>query len=68
MVKVSLLDKLSLLLVVLGAINWGLIGLLNFNLIHFLFSFLPILARIVYILVGFAGINLVRFIYCLKKK
>lgn len=67
MYKVSLLDKISFLLVIIGAINWGLLGILNFNLVHFLLGFLPVLARMVYILVGLAGINLIRFLYCLRK-
>ncbi|EQB88846.1 hypothetical protein SDC9_156037 [bioreactor metagenome] len=68
MYKVSLLDKLSFLLVIIGALNWGLIGLFNFNLVHTLFGFIPLLTRVVYILVGLAGVNLIRFLYCLKKK
>jgi len=68
MYKINLLDKISILLVIIGALNWGLIGLFNFNLVHFIFGFSSILVRLVYILVGFAGINLIKFIYCLKKK
>ncbi|MEG1255661.1 DUF378 domain-containing protein [Clostridium sp.] len=68
MCKISLLDKISFILVIIGAINWGIFGLFNFDLIHFVFGFSDILSRSIYILVGLAGVNLIRFLYCLNKK
>ncbi len=68
MSKITLLDKISFILVIIGAINWGLVGLLNFNLIHFIFAFSDLIARTIYILVGLGGINVIRFMYCLNKK
>ncbi|MEW8993581.1 DUF378 domain-containing protein [Clostridium sp.] len=68
MCKISLLDKISFVLVIIGAINWGIFGLFNFDLVHFIFNFSDMLARAIYILVGLAGINMVRFLYCLNKK
>ncbi|WP_346939309.1 DUF378 domain-containing protein [uncultured Clostridium sp.] len=68
MCKINLLDKISFLLVIIGAINWGIFGLFNFDLVHFIFSFSDMLARAIYILVGLAGINMIRFLYCLNKK
>lgn len=47
--------KISKWLVVIGAANWGLIGLFNFNLVSFLFGSWPVVVRVVYILVGLAG-------------
>lgn len=49
------MKRLALALVIIGAINWGLIGLLNFNLVETLFGE-SIISRIIYILVGLAGI------------
>ena len=49
------LKKISKWIVVIGAVNWGLIGLFNFNLVTFLFGGWPVVERGVYILVGFAG-------------
>lgn len=49
------LKKLSKWLVVIGAANWGLVGLFNFNLVEWLLGGWPVLARLVYILVGVAG-------------
>lgn len=44
------------LLVIIGAINWGLVGLFNFNLVDTLLGSGSILAKIVYILVGISGV------------
>jgi uncharacterized membrane protein YuzA (DUF378 family) len=68
MCNISLLDKMSFVLVIIGAINWGIFGLFNFDLVHFIFSFSDMLVRAIYILVGLAGVNLIRFLYCLNKK
>lgn len=43
-------------LLTIGGLNWGLIGIFNFNLVAFIFGELSILSRIVYILVGFSAI------------
>ena len=50
------LQKTCLVLTIVGAINWGLIGLFDFNLVSTIFGNGSILERIVYILVGIAGI------------
>ena len=51
------MDRLALLLVIVGALNWGLIGLFQFDLVAALFGGQGAwLSRIVYSLVGLAGI------------
>ncbi|AIY84241.1 MAG: DUF378 domain-containing protein [Clostridium baratii] len=55
------IDKLALLLVIIGAINWGLIGIFNFNLVSMLFGDMTTLSRIVYALVGIAGLYSISF-------
>jgi len=50
------LQKTCLVLTIIGAINWGLIGLLDFNLVDTLFGVGSLLSRIVYTLVGISGI------------
>lgn len=66
MCKLNLLDKLSFILVIIGAINWGLIGLLNFNLVT-LFSFgTTIIPRLIYIIIAISGINLITLIFRCK--
>lgn len=49
------LKTVSKWLVVIGAINWGLIGLLNINLVTLLFGSWPFIVTVVYLLVGAAG-------------
>ena len=55
------MDFISLLLVIIGAINWGLIGIFSFDLVAFLFGDMSWLSRIVYILVGISGLYLITF-------
>ncbi len=52
-----MLDKISLVLVIIGALNWGSIGLFQFDLVAWIFGGQgAILSRIVYTLVALAGI------------
>jgi uncharacterized membrane protein YuzA (DUF378 family) len=50
---------LSKLLAIIGALNWGLVGLLNFNLVTAIFGKRSIISRLVYTLVGLAGVYLI---------
>jgi len=50
------LQKCALVLTIIGALNWGLIGLFNFDLVAYLFGDYSMLSRTVYILVSLAGI------------
>lgn len=51
------MDRLSLALVIVGAINWGLIGLFQFDLIAFLFGGqASLISRVLYTVVGAAGL------------
>jgi len=50
------LQKSCLVVTIIGAINWGLIGLLDFNLVDTIFGVGSLLSRIVYTLVGICGI------------
>ena len=50
------LDYTALTFIIIGALNWLLIGLFQFNLVDFIFGASSILGRIVYSLVGIAGI------------
>lgn len=51
------LQKICLSITIIGAINWGLIGLLDFNLVEALFGAESIVPRIIYSLVGLCGLN-----------
>lgn len=50
------LKILTYLLVLVGALNWGLVGLFNFNLVSALLGDMTFLSRTVYILVGISAI------------
>ena len=52
----KIIDKIALILIIIGAINWGLIGLFKFNLVELIFGDMTILARLVYSLVGISGL------------
>ena len=43
--------------VLIGALNWGLVGAFNFNLVSFLFGEMTLLTRIVYLIVGMSAIG-----------
>ena len=50
------LQKACLVITIIGAINWGLIGLLDFDLVAFLFGEMSMLSRTIYTLVGITGL------------
>ena len=50
------LQKVALALTIIGAINWGLIGIADFNLVAFIFGDGSLLSKIVYTLVGISGL------------
>ena len=52
-----MIDKIALALVIVGAVNWGLIGIFQFDLVAWLFGGqAAILSRVIYTLVALAGI------------
>lgn len=51
-------DYTVLTIVIIGAINWGLIGFFRFDLVAFLFGNLTWLSRIIYAIVGLSGLYL----------
>lgn len=46
----------AVLLVVVGAVNWGLVGLMQVNLVNMLLGSMPMVENVVYMLVGAAGV------------
>lgn len=55
------IDYIALILVIVGAINWGLIGFFNLDLVRLIFGDMTMLSRIVYSLVGIAGLYSLTF-------
>ena len=58
-----IIDKIALVLIIIGAVNWGLIGIFNFNLVDSIFGNMSILSRIIYSLVGIAGLWGIKLIF-----
>ena len=52
----ELLQKICLVLTIIGAIVWGLIGIFDFNLVATIFGNATLMSRIIYSLVGIAGL------------
>ena len=50
------IDVLAAVLLVVGGLNWGLVGLANFDLVATIFGEMSMLSRVVYALVGLAGL------------
>ncbi|AYE33308.1 DUF378 domain-containing protein [Clostridium septicum] len=55
------LDIIALILVIVGAVNWGLIGFFQFDLVAALFGTMTMFSRVVYALVGLAGLYSLSF-------
>ena len=54
--KLSILDHIAFLLVVVGSVNWGLLALFKFNIVTTLFGQMPAVANAVYIAIGVSGV------------
>lgn len=52
----KVLNLITLILVIIGGLNWGLVGLLDFNLVAALFGEASLLSRLIYILVGLSAL------------
>ena len=59
------LDWIAFVLVVVGGLNWGLVGFFNFDLVAIIFGDMSIISRIVYALVGISALYA---IFTVKKK
>jgi uncharacterized membrane protein YuzA (DUF378 family) len=57
---------IAFILVVVGALNWLLIGLLDFNLVAMLFGSISFISRTIYTLVGLAGLWIIFYIFAYK--
>lgn len=55
------LDYAALVIAVIGAINWGLVGLFRFDLVNWIFGDLSWISRLIYVIVGISGLYLLTF-------
>lgn len=57
----KLIDGIALTIAIIGAVNWGLIGFFDFNLVATIFGSMTWLSRIIYALVGVCGLYMICF-------
>lgn len=62
----SPIDWIAAILVIIGGLNWGLVGAFNFDLVAAIFGSIPILQQAIYIIVGLAAIWMI--VVIAKKK
>ncbi|WP_455716750.1 DUF378 domain-containing protein [Anaerosporobacter sp.] len=55
------IDYIVLILVIIGAINWGLIGFLGFDLVRVIFGDMTLVSRIIYAVIGISGLYALSF-------
>lgn len=68
MKKLTTLDLIVLILTIVGALNWGLVGVFKFDLVAAIFGDMSVISRIVYSLVGISAIYLACIFPNLTKK
>jgi len=61
-------NVIALVLLIVGGLNWGLVGIFNFDLVAAIFGDMSILSRIVYIVVGICAVYCISIISPLLKK
>lgn len=59
----KIIDKIALVLVIIGAIVWGIIGIFSFNVVDAIFGVGSIISRIIYILVGISGLWAIKLLF-----
>ncbi len=59
----KIIDNIALVLVIIGAIVWGIIGIFNFNIVDALFGAGSVLSRIIYTLVGISGLWAIKLLF-----
>lgn len=59
----KVIDKIALVLVIIGAIVWGIIGIFNFNVVDAIFGVNSIISKIIYILVGISGLWAIKILF-----
>lgn len=66
--KLNTMDIIGYVLVVIGGLNWGLVGLFEYNLVDSIFGAGSLMARIVYSLVGLAAVYMIFAFFKLSGK
>jgi len=65
--KLNGMDWVAIILVIVGGLNWGLVGIFNFDLVAAIFGDMSMLARIVYTLVGLSALYMIMTVRKISK-
>lgn len=68
MKKLNSLDLVTLILVIVGGLNWLLVGLFNFDLVSAIFGEMSMITRVVYSLVGVSAVYVLAVMSSFQKK
>ena len=68
MKKMNGLNWITMILIIIGGLNWGLVGFFNFDLVKTIFGDMTIISRIVYALVGLSAVYALLSIPGMKKQ
>ncbi len=62
MMHKNAMDWIAIVLVIIGGINWGLVGLFEWDLVMFIFGDMTILSRVIYSLVGLSALWMIYYV------
>ncbi len=68
MKSLNALDWIAIILLIIGGLNWGLVGIFSWDLVAAIFGDMSAVSRIIYILVGISGIYILFSLGKLAKK
>jgi len=68
MKKMSAIDWIAFILVIVGGLNWALVGLFSFDLVATIFGAMSMITRIVYVLVGLSALYMLMMLSKMNKK
>jgi hypothetical protein len=68
MKKMNIIDWIAFILVIIGALNWALVGIFNFDLVAVIFGYTTIITRVIYTVVGVAGLYMIASVAMMKPK
>ena len=57
--KMNAIDWVAFVLLIIGGLNWGLIGIFRFDLVNAVFGYYTVMSRLIYILVGLSAVYLI---------
>lgn len=64
----KILNLVAMILVIVGGLNWGLVGFFNFDLVATIFGNMSIVSRVVYVLVGLSALYMIFMLPKMNKK